>query len=41
MTSQRITELEREIFDLSAELNALRRKVLPQQVPNGSKFRSV
>ena len=34
MTSQRITELEREIFDLSAELNALRRKVLPQQVPN-------
>ena len=34
MTNQRITELEKEIFDLSAELNALRRKVPPQQVPN-------
>ena len=34
MTNQRINELEKEIFDLSAELNALRRTASPQKVPN-------
>ena len=34
MTNQRINELEKEIFDLGAELNALRRTATPQKVPN-------
>ena len=33
MSNRDIAELEREIFDLTAKLNGLRRNAAPQQVP--------
>ena len=34
MSNRDIAELEREIFDLTAKLNGLRRDAAPQQVPD-------